>query len=251
MTSPASSLIVLLSLCIFCTDAHAKVTVIENQFSARAFSSIRDSITTNDTGTTIPTVPDPLQVDAVIGEASSKNVIDWSVYGGQTVFSLDSALNRTGVLASSAQAVQFSLEFTVDVDSPYEMSGFLKVTDVSPTQSGLVILAAALYDSSSGEIPFLGHQQSVATHDEELTIGGLSGDDENSLHPGSSVTGMLLADHTYALTHHFTIAAISSDAGAGALGNITLKIGTVPEPSTFALCSILAALGLIRRRQIV
>jgi hypothetical protein len=249
MKSLASSLMVVLFACIFCAAAQAAVTVLNNDFRAHASLGPRNDMSMTHTGVAIPTVPDPLHVDAVIGEAHSKNVVNWTVSGGQTVFSFDTDLKRIGVGPSSAYVVQFALEFAVDEDAPYQLSGFLNVTDVGETEGGYVNQSATLYDSSAGVIPFSGQQQSVRTHDEEFILGGLEGDEINQLHPGSSLMGMLFADHTYTLSYLYMIAAEEdADSGASAVGNLTLKIGTVPEPSAVALCAIFAVLGLIRRR---
>jgi hypothetical protein len=192
------------------------------------------------TAISIPTVPDPFQLEAVHGDVYAKSTIDWSVVGGQTVLSFDTHQGRTGLPGSMSMIYQSQLEFLANETAGYDLSGFFQVADVGATQAGLVQYAALLYDTDTGVYLFSGEQRSNQTHDERFVLGELGGDESNGLFLGSSLSGELVEGHTYLFEFLSVIAASDPDSGASATGNVTLKIGNVPEPSTLWLAAVCA-----------
>ena len=245
--------IILVFIFVCCAIAQATITVEYNQNIAWADDTLGANKTSSDSSRAIPTDPDPLHVDAIDGEAYSKNVFDWSIVGGQTVLSFDSNLKRVGNRGAMASLAMGDLAFIANETTSYELSGYLNVTDIDEGKSGIVNLYARLDDVDLGRELFRGEQSSMETHDAQLSLGG-SGGDQVSVNDGS-LTGTLIAGRRYSLEFAAIIRTDSefypgdADSGATAVGNFTLKIGTVPEPNSAALCSLLAPLGLIRRNR--
>ncbi|MGD9636324.1 MAG: hypothetical protein AB7G28_21485 [Pirellulales bacterium] len=245
----------LLSVVVCCSIAQATITVVVNGgYTAWADDSIPVPKVVSYYSKVIPTDPARVPLDAIDGDTYSKNIIDWSIVGGQTILSFDSHLNRNGSLGTRAFFSVVNFEFVANETAPFEMSGYLSVTDVDPNKSGVVEHFASLYDYARPNYLFWSEHKSRNTHNEQLVLGEVGGDYVDAL--DGSLTGTLLAGHRYDLQFVSLIQTGSSDfpsdadSGASAVGNFTLKIGTVPEPSSVALCSLFAALGLIRRRQI-
>jgi hypothetical protein len=221
------------------STAEATITIVRNSLFA-----IADQSGVGDrkefTAIAVPTAPDPFQLEAVHGDVYAKSTIDWSVVGGQTVLSFDTHQGRTGLPGSTSFLYQRQMQFLAHETTSYELTGFLHVADVGATEAGLVELSATLYDTDTGVYLFSGEQRSDNTHDEQCSLGELGGDESNSLRPGSSLTGSLVEGHTYFFQFYSAISASDPDSGASAMGNVTLKIGSVPEPSTLWLATICA-----------
>jgi hypothetical protein len=159
------------------------------------------------------------------------------VNGDQTILSLDVDHQRTGAVTSEIDTTQKIL-FKANSDQPYTISGFYNATDVGPTESGNVAVKLSLYEGTD-VYSFLNQQESSSTHDEHFVLGQTGGDVINIL-IGSS-TGNLIAGHVYTFYAEMLVMAVrNADSGSGAIGNVTLTIGTVPEPSTLLLLGIRA-----------
>jgi hypothetical protein len=246
-------LVALLTMLVVCAVVEATVTL-EPGGEVRAWVS--DAISTPKIETyfptSVPTVRDPAIFDVVDGDSYAKNVIDWSIVGGQTIFSFDTNLYRNGNRLAIASMTTGGLEFVANETAPYELSGYLNVSDVDPSKSGIVEFAARLFDETSPNVLFSNQQKSRDSHAEQFVLGGNGGDRVNVVE--GSLKGTLIAGHRYSMNFIANIQTDSidypgdADAGASAIGNFTLKIGTVPEPSAVALCSIFAVLGLVRCR---
>ena len=223
------------------TDA-AGITI--NTTAAVANASDLIGVAANEvfTGTAIPT---STTLDAVDGNAHSKNVIDWLVNGGQTVLSFNMDHKRNGSTSSHAITYVSPLTFTANSNATYELSGYFNVTDVGA--SGSVFHHVQLSDVTAGVALFSNQQVSINTINEQFVVGGSGGDDFNF--GVGSLTGPLTAGHVYNLYLHNEINAIPfDDSGASAVGNLTLKIVTVPEPSSVLLC-LAAILATAKRRK--
>lgn len=245
----------LLAVIVFRSVAEATVTL---EPGGQVMAWVSDAVSTPKIETyfptSIPTVPDPALFDVVDGDTYAKNVIDWSIVGGQTIFSFDTNYYRNGNRLAIA-SMTAGLEFVANETAPYELSGYLNVSDVDPSKSGIVEFGARLFDETSGSLLFSNQLKSRDSHDEEFVLGGSGGDRVNGVE--GSMMGTLFAGHRYSMNFIANIQTDSidfpgdADAGASAIGNLTLKIGTVPEPSAVALCSLFAVLGVIRRRRVV
>lgn len=239
-------------------------------FSNSALGSVEATITLNDVhavvrdnGVTVnehytdTTIPANFLLEAATGDYYSNVLIDYSKSGGQTVLSYDTDQNRSGTQYDYASAIDKRLKFTVDTDTTYALSGWYDVTDnaserdPSRKRSGEVRLLAQLYDLDTSDVLFESYQRSNSTIDESFALGGTGGDLTNTL-KGSS-TGILLAGHEYQITwDQRTYALHGSDYGASALGHFEVVIGTVPEPTTLAVWSLLGltAVGISKKRKI-
>jgi hypothetical protein len=82
-----------------------------------------------------------------------------------------------------------------------------------------------LYDATPAHETdlFYNYQGSQATLNESFVLGGTRGDAGYSL--SGSLTGDLIAGHTYRWSFEAYNANFSADGGASATGNFTLKIG--------------------------
>jgi hypothetical protein len=197
------------------------ITITRNDFLAIANDEINDLESETSQGTAIPT---STTVDAIDGNAHSKNVINWSISGGQTILSYEVDHTRTGTVESNSTSETPSpIEFTANSSEPYELSGFYNVTDVGA--SGTVIYGCTLYDVTSGNILFENSQGSRNTTNEQFVLGGAGGDFYNEVN--GTLTGNVIAGHAYQLVFGFRISTWpNADSGASALGNFTLAIGT-------------------------
>jgi hypothetical protein len=191
-------------------------------------------------------IPTSTTLDAVDGPNHSKNTIDWSTSGGQTILSFDMDHQRNGTLGSYAQTYDNVLNFTANSSAPYALSGYYHATDFGANVSR-VILDASLYDTTANTYLFYNSQGSQASENEQFALGGTGGDNFNSLL--GSLTGNLIGGHNYFLGFTAFIHAYpDADQGASAVGNITLTIGersaAVPEPTQLLIWTGLIGLAL-------
>jgi hypothetical protein len=256
MTRPKTVLVSLFSVYIWCTIAHATITIFDGRLTATASDGSGDEATGFIEGNSISTSSGPIQIDIFDGEAYSKNTIDWYVNGGETTLSFDTIQKRLGNVRSVASLYSLSLIFSANITESYELSGYYSVTDVGAMESGNVRQFIRLYDFTNIANLIYTDQWSANTHNEQFTIGEVGGDFYNLLPPESSLTGTLIAGHSYRLTVDFTISTSDvyvpsgPDSGASAVGKLSFKIGEIPEPST-ALLLLFASLRLsivLRRR---
>ena len=236
--------------------AQASVQIDESKIVARAFDGDISGDVAEFNGTTIPTVSEPL--DAVVGDFFSKNIIDWSTSGGQTILSLAMSHQRTESTAFNVFGeTTSSVTFTVNADATYELSGHYQVTDEGADEFGFVELSGGLEDvTGPSNTLFSNYQDSVQSRNEQFTLGEENGDDFNSL--GGSLTGNLTNGHTYVWRSNALIASLGSSLGVSASGNVSLKIvdivdngGAVPEATSFFIWGLLGltfAAGSCHRR---
>jgi PEP-CTERM motif len=193
------------------------------------------------------TIPTSTTVNVGNLNYHSDNSINWFVNSGQTVLSFDMDHKRPGGVSQFART-RFGLVFAVNSNEPYELSGFYNATDVA--SSGSVWLSVELKaDSPTNSTTMtLDKQVSSNTINEQFVVGCAGGDSINeSL---GSLTGTLFPGYIYGFNYTiYTEATPDADSGASAFGNITLKIGTVPEPSTLLLLAI-GAISLLGYRKL-
>jgi hypothetical protein len=241
----------LLTMSFFCAATYATPTLQYSKHHAYAWDSVDGAIET------IFSTPDfvspvPFEVEAIDGEVTASTSAKSFQIGEQTVVTFDTKLKRLGTRASIAYCYEERFLFEVDRPTPYELSGFFNVTDVGMNESGSVEQYIQLIKLSIGYL-FNEEKVSKSTHNEKFTVGGPDGDFQNVLHPESSLTGILDPNYRYELrfTYGISVDQEDLDSGASAVGNLTLKLGTVPEPSSIAICFALASIVLICRRRIV
>ena len=232
---------VLAVACIFltltATGARATITIVHSQFNADVSADLQIALGT----AIVDQIPAVVMLDVSAGTAFSKNTIDWSLIGNQTVLSfvMDHQLGGSASVAGGA-------EFIANTNEPYALSGYYNATDV--VGSGLVSQYARLSDETDGTILFDNTQKSLSTTNEQFVLGGLAGDSNNNL--VGSLTGNLIAGHSYILSLEYQVMS-DENSHASALGNLTLGIGTVPEPSTLMMCSAAIFAAQLRRRKLV
>jgi len=130
------------------------------------------------------------------------------------------------------------MDFTVDADSTYTISGQHALT-------GSQRVTAQVYftDLTANTTLFSDYQYSEYTTDEVLVLGQLTGE-YNDL--SGAATGPLIAGHQYSLSFNYMIVnPLGTDTGASSVGNINVAIS--PEP-TSALLLALGLIGMLRRR---
>ncbi len=227
--------------------ATASVQIDESKIVAIAFDGDSADDVAEFNGTTIPTSAELL--DAMVGDTFSRNVIDWSTSGGQTILSLTMSHERTGSTAFNVNGeTTSSITFTVNANANYELSGSYEVADVGADDPGAVFLLGELYDVAVPGVPlFSNYQTSYSTTNEQFTLGEENGDDVPF---GNYLTGSLMGNltigHTYVWTSDALIASLGSSLGASASGDVSLKIvdivdngGAVPEATSFLIWGLL------------
>jgi hypothetical protein len=140
----------------------------------------------------------------------------------------------------SASIGNGAIYFSLDADSPYELTGSYSMTGYNEIR-----LEAALADSVEGYL-FDSMQESFHTYDESFQLGVEEGDNRNRF--SGSPSGMLQGGQVYRLSYRAAIGSSSSaDDVASASGSIQLTF--IPEPSTAALLAF-GLLGLAARRRL-
>ena len=215
-----------ISVVFFAGKIQASITITDTLVGARASKDSFGFDLKQFIGETIPT---STTLNAVDGNAYSKTVINWSVSGNQTILSFGMDHRRTGVDGSEANSPG-TVRFTANANLPYEFSGYYNVSDFGV--AGYVLYDVSLLDLNTSLFVFENRQDSGSTSNERFLLGEVGGDTSNSL-SGSS-TGNLIAGHDYRIDFEAYIYALTQDAaGASALGNLTLTIGTTPKPGDF------------------
>jgi hypothetical protein len=231
---------------LIAANAQAGITI-----SSTVFEGFADDMDSMNGGATVDafvgtTIPTSTTVNAIDGQAHSKNVIDWSLNGGQTILKFDVDHKRSGT--RSSQAITYGgLTFTANANEPYELSGYYN--SICAGGSAFMLLEVSLGDITASTNMFRSDQASRSTTNEQFVLGGTGGDESNVL--SGNIAGYLISGHEYQLDYTLGMTASpNADPGATALGNLTLTIGTVPEPSSLLLClaGVVATIGGRKRR---
>lgn len=221
-------------------NANAAITIQSVDIVARAeVFTTQPQKHFQDTNILTPPSASELNIDASHSTApgwyaSSRNTIEFSENSGQTTLlvNIDSHEKSGGGVSAGTAAGIFAgyssygapLVFTTDVDTPYSLSGeyamdgpatgiFLGVwlSDVTPGYEGVV---------------FRNEQNSFSAASESFTLGQTGGDYLNILTPSaSSISGTLLANHTYSWS--FAAYMPTSSTTSTADGYIQLVLGEV------------------------
>jgi hypothetical protein len=136
------------------------------------------------------------------------------------------------------------IQFVPNANVPYVLEGVYTTVDVD---GGYVEFRAAFLDITANTVLFVNAQSSDSTPNESFVLGLQQGDRDN--HLVGSLSGMLIAGHTYALTTLATTQSLSN-ATTSATGTGHLSLTFVPEPST-GLLVIAGLLGFAVRRKAV
>lgn len=132
----------------------------------------------------------------------------------------------------SYSAGEVTVQFTTDTNASYTASG------IYSNSGGLTKLGGSLIDVDTLTYVFQSEQSNIGGLT-FLTLGGTAGNDYNIL--SGSLTGTLLAGHTYIWNGFaYTQAYPTDDGGAAASGDVSLTIGAVPEFSSAIVWSMLA-----------
>lgn len=187
-------------------------------------------------------LPTHATLSAAKGPSFSAATVDWVMNGGQATFSLGMDHRRTNGKYPYAATDHYTY-FTADTNDFYELSGFYRATEVTnhgATGVTYTYLSATLLDATTSIVVFQSEQSSTRTPNQQFILGGKAADSSNILQ--GSLKGNLIVGHTYRLNTSVSIASAfnpsdspAGSTGATALGNITLKLGTVPEPSSIFL----------------
>jgi len=195
-------------------------------------------------------IPSSQLLDVTRGGYYSRNQIDYTGAGNQVTFLNTFNQKRDGADGRYTDSYQ-QIDFTVSADVGYSLSGDFHLSDV--TTSGYVYFYSRLRDYNGTLLAF-STQVSKATQNENFVIGGAGGDNSNSNF--GSLTGTLLAGHTYQFGYEAYSKADGDDGGATATGFVRLDIGggapsnAVPDGgTTLALLGLtLTSLAALRRK---
>lgn len=216
-------------------NAQASIQISDAYIETSAFTG-----TSNVNGSHDTALPLSKTLNAVSGGAYSKNLIDWSLNGEQTILSFNVDHHHTGQGSNARTSV--TLAITPNDDEPYELSGYYNVTDLG---AGSRVFNEVGFYAPTFPL-FYGNQISYNTINEQFVLGERGGDDFN--HVVGSLTGNLIAGQPYLFTFSYVIETYpNSNSGTSALGNLTLKFGKVPEPSTLVVCLTTIFAGQLRR----
>jgi len=185
-----------------------------------------------------PTYPQSQSGSATAGNSSGSATytIDRNLVTLTTQFQRDGSYFNDS-LVSTTYAMG-AMEFTVDADSYYALSGQHVLTG-----GQRISLQVNFDDLTTGTRPFHQYQYSEQTPNEVLNVGQADG--EYSEMTGTAV-GPLVAGHRYSLSFNYAIVnPLGADGGASAIGGLNVIL--CPEP-TSGLLLALGVLGLLRRR---
>lgn len=226
--------LVAFALFVAVETTQATVVVLGNYTQA----SVADGTGEASDSITDATLPVMTSLDVAQGGTHSNNGLDWTTSGGQTTLSFEVDHLRVG--ETSAQTRTFvDFPFSVDADTSYEATGFYNVADNGANDNGQVEFHVRLSTIGTDEDIFDNYLISNATHDEQFTLGSLGGD-QLDIFVGST-TGILVPGSYRLFIDMSILSNANGDAGASALGNITLTLGSaIPEPA-----SILIVVGML------
>jgi len=189
------------------------------------------------------------EITAVQGDSRATTTTDWQDFGSSAVFDFSLEQQRAGAEGSYAVSFERSLFFTANQDTSYALEGFYALTG-----AGAVYSDISLLDRTTGfEMTlFQDISYSLNTLDEVFVLGDIGDGDTANTNVGS-LTGILIAGRSYKFTSTQSIQLLDGpDSGATALGNLSLTVGTVPEPESLAIFAVgLAVLGFRRRKETI
>jgi hypothetical protein len=230
-----------IALCFSSSFALAGIVINSANFTATSPDRTQRS-----TPTTFPLISTSLNVTGPNGY--SNNSINWFLNGPQTVLSFDMQHGQT----SSEQLAGFKsmqVYFTATSDDPFAISGYYDVTQLGSHGGGGETKVALYEETLPYFVPLFENTQltTFLPGSMHFAIPGSVG-----IRPllNGSPTGNLVAGHSYVLIFDFNIEATSTiSSPSNAVGNLTLTIGNVPEPTSAALVAFAAMIfGMQRSR---
>ncbi len=191
-------------------------------------------------------------LSALDGLSSSTIDTNWVVTDTGALLDFDFSHVRSGARNSSADSYEGYVQFTVNQNTTYSLSGMYSVIDLGA--AGVVSSMVQLQRALDLTNLFVSHNFSKYTVDEILTVGAL-GDGDFSSMLGGTQTGTLVAGTIYNLYIQQFLYAEHANSGASATGCVTLSIGgatgsgvcghTVPAPVPAPAPLMLLVLGLV------
>ncbi len=163
-------------------------------------------------------------IDAVAAPYVSESIGNASFAGDSALFTADFDQIRGGVASGFTQGI-VSISFSTTVDVPFAASSSFSHS------AGHTEFLNSLSDTTSGIVSIYSSFQMSDASLANLTFG--------------TVTGTLLAGHSYEWIVNALAVGLQNDAGATAVGSATLRIGevqAVPELPSMAVWSLLATI---------
>lgn len=186
----------------------------------------------------------PLDTTHTVTDDIASNTSAYLFNHSALLISVDHARGTFGS-TNTASRHTIPIEFSVNQDTPYSLSGFYNLAG-----ENRITLYAQLVDASAGNaVLFRNQQHSTNTPGQAFTLGEIEGDGggfPSTQFLSGSLNGTLLAGHHYKLEYNFLIQRTTTTAGsATASGQLLLQI---PEPASLTLVAI-AGLLLIRHQR--
>lgn len=226
------------ALCVFSTAASAGIVALNGGTMALTAQQGNPFVYKFGMAPQGPTYPQSQTGSATAGNSygSATYTID------SNLITLTSSFHRDGSFTDISKASVISafgsLNFTVDQDSYYSLSG-----EHALTGGQRVSMQVIFDDVTTGVRCFRNYQYSENSLNEVLTLGQPTGEHAELT---GDIIGPLVAGHRYSLSFNYQIAnPLGADGGASSVGNLYVTL--CPEPGS-ALLLVLGALATVRRR---
>ena len=209
----------------------ATLTITQGSFHTRAWDGI-GGVAEETLAATLP-----MNSSSVLTDNSASNTTTYDFSNSGLSIGVEHSRPTTANNNQAQSNFFVPLRFTLDQDADYSISG-----KYSQSGNGRIVFFFELVDLTGGMATVFRNQQiSYNTVGESFTLGLLEGDGAaNEKFLSGSLTGTLLAGHTYQLGYNFLLQRWTANSAASASGFFNLQIG-VPEPTVAAL----AMLGII------
>ncbi len=234
----------------------APVTVNYNNLHVYAFDDTDETLSNYHVTYAGTGIPATQTLNAVSGASSNTTEINYAGDADSAIFSTNILhnINNTGGLdvdecCDHAKTNLIQMEFTVNTNSSYSISGFYDITGLAESK-----FLVGLADITDSILLFRENSVSRNTVDESHNLGDVTdGDFANEL--DGLLTGNLIAGHDYVLSFDSFINAHDGlneyESIASASGNVTLSITAVPLPAAVWLfgSGLIGLIGVARRKK--
>lgn len=173
----------------------------------------------------------------------SSAALNWYLNGSQTVFSFaaQSDIPNAPNFEVGLEANEF--RFTANANEPYQITGSNSISEAFPYGDAYIELS--FNDVTANNAVVFKDDLTVASIPNETAKVKIPDTGTYHVQSGSPI-GSLIAGHQYLLT--FKLASYSyMDDPHQSIGNITLSIGDVPEPTSVVLVAFAAMVLGVRR----